>query len=69
MSRRPLAAEDGRMPIIPRAKLGEIVLLPQVDDDWQPIPDQWVLPGCHVVCTDDLHAIASRNQWTITFYP
>ena len=57
------------MPCTPRARLGEIVVLPQVDDDWQPIPDRWILPGCHVVCTEELYAIASRNHWPITLTP
>ena len=70
MSRhRPLAAQEGRMPFMPRARLGEIVVLPQVATDWQPIPDHWVLPCCRVVSTDDLQAIASRNHWTLTIYP
>ena len=62
-------AQDGRIPCTPRARLGEIEALPQVDDDWNPIPDRWVLPGCHVVSTEELYAIASRNHWPITLTP
>ena len=57
------------MPFSPRVRLGEIVVLPYVNDDWQLVPDRWVLPGCHVVSTEELYAIASRNHWPITLTP
>lgn len=34
-----------RLPPSPRILLGRITILPLVDDDWQPVKDQWVLPG------------------------
>jgi hypothetical protein len=38
--------EGGRwLPPLPRILLGGIEIVPLVDDEWQPVKDQWVLPG------------------------
>lgn len=59
--------EGGRwMPEFPRARLGDTEILPLVDDDWQPVQDQWVLPGRRVLTTEELRALADARGVDLT---
>ena len=55
-----------RMPPHPRAEFGPYTLLPAVDDDWQPIAGQWVLPGRRVVTTTELQALAQARGMALS---
>lgn len=51
--------EKGKhMPPGPRVVVGPFTFLPLVDGEWQPIKDRWVLPGCQVLTTDEVLALA-----------
>lgn len=50
-----------RLPPAPRMQLGPYTILPAVDEDWQPIEGMWVLPGCQVVSTVELTALAQAR--------
>jgi len=61
-----------RLPPFPRAVLQgatkhPLEILPQMDDEWQPIEGMWVLPGRRVLTTQELLALVDRNNWSITF--
>ena len=61
--------EGGRwMPEFPRARLGEMEILPLVDDAWRPVQDKWVLPGCSVLTTKELQALADARGVTLVLY-
>lgn len=47
-----------RLPPRPRIVLNGCVVLPAVDDDWQPINDKWVLPGRVVLTTQEIRDLA-----------
>lgn len=54
--------EGGRwMPVLPRAWLGDVEILPLVDDEWQPVQDKWVLPGRRISTTEQLRALAGAR--------
>ena len=55
-----------RLPPYPRLELGPYTILPQVDDDWQPIAGKWVLPGRRVVTTMYLEALAQSRGWALS---
>ena len=57
-----------RMRLMPHVSLGTFSVLPKLDGDGYPIPDSWVLPGRRVVNTDELYALASRNNWPIIIH-
>lgn len=42
---REMGERAMRLPPRPRIVLGNTVVVPQVDVDWQPITDMWMLPG------------------------
>jgi hypothetical protein len=46
------------MPPLPRIYFNKVELLPLVDDAWEPVKDKWVLPGCAVLTTDEVRALA-----------
>lgn len=61
--------EGGRwMPEFPRAKLGDVVILPLVDDEWHAVQDKWVLPGCSVLTTQELLALADARGVTLVIH-
>lgn len=47
----------------PRIVLNGMVVLPLVDDDWQPVKDQWVLPGRAVHTTQEVRDLAAARGW------
>ena len=50
-----------RMPPSPRIVINGIVILPQVDENWEPIQDMWVLPGRAVATTQELRDLADAR--------
>jgi len=61
-----LEAKERRLPALPRLVLNGMVILPQMDLDWEVIRGMWVLPGCRVVTTHQVEVIAERNGWHLT---
>lgn len=58
---REMGEKAKRMPPLPRLELGPYTLLPQVDDEWQPIDGRWVLPGRQVLTTEQVRALAQAR--------
>lgn len=56
---------SGRIPPIPRLLVNNIVIMPLVDDEWKPLQDQWVLPGCRVLTTDEVRTLAAAHGWAV----
>lgn len=48
---REMGEKAKRLPPSPRIVINGIVLVPQVDDAWEPVPDMWMLPGRAVPMT------------------
>jgi hypothetical protein len=54
--------EKGKhMPPGPRLVVGPYTFLPLVDDEWQPVQDKWVLPGCQVLTTSEVTTLADAR--------
>lgn len=60
--------EKGKhMPPFPRLELGDYTLLPLVNDEWEPVfPHQWVLPGCRVLTSEEVKALAADRGWSVS---
>jgi hypothetical protein len=56
-----------RLPPRPRAVLNGMTILPLVDDEWQPVKDQWVLPGRAAITTQELRDLARARGWALKF--
>jgi hypothetical protein len=56
--------EGGRwLPPMPRIMLAGVEIVPLVDDAWQPVKDQWMLPGrAHPLSTQEVRDLASAND-------
>jgi hypothetical protein len=59
---REMGEKARRMPPAPRIVINGIVILPALNEDWQPIKDWWVLPGRSVATTQQLRDLASARN-------
>lgn len=58
----PLDVKAKRFPRHPRIVLGAFVIVPQLDDDYKPIKDRWMVPGRRdPMSTDEVRDLAERN--------
>lgn len=53
------------LPALPRLVLNGMVLIPQTDANWVPLPDMWILPGGRLVNTQQVEVLAEENGWTL----
>lgn len=60
---REMGERARRMPPMPRIVMNAMVILPLVDDEWQPVKDQWVLPGRRVLTTQEVRDLANARGW------
>lgn len=60
---REMGERAKHLPPTPRAVMNGFVILPLVDSEWQPVKDQWVLPGRQVLTTQELRDLASARGW------
>jgi len=59
---REMGEKAKRLPPAPRIRLNNNVeILPLVDDDWQPVEDKWVMPGCGVLTTQEIRSLADAR--------
>lgn len=55
---RDFGPKGHHMPHSPRGIFMGVVVLPLVDEKWNPVKDHWVLPGCKVRTTAELTEFA-----------
>lgn len=54
------------MPPFPRIELGDYIILPLVNEWWEPVVGMWVLPGRRVLTSEQVRDLAAARGWPIS---